>query len=229
MRKGYMNMYHVSVTKVNDMSDSDDACAPPASASVPPASALLVSDILEDYRQVFSSPTRLPPQRPGTHAIPLEDPNALPPFKPVYRLSRPEQAQCMEQIKALLERGHIEPSSSPYGTPVLFIQKKDGSLRICVDYRALKKQIVKNRYPLPRIDDLLDGCQGACIFSSLDLTSGYHQIRIRDEDIPKTAFRTPVDRYEWRVLSFGLTNAPATFQAEQSIQRCDWKVCHGSP
>ena len=92
----------------------------------------------------------------------------MPPFKPVYRLSKPEQAECMEQIKALLEKGHIVPSSSPYAAPILFVPKKDGGLRMCVDYRALNKQTIKNRYPLPRIDDLLRGCQGACIFSSLD-------------------------------------------------------------
>jgi len=171
------------------------------------------SNILKDYNIVFSAPTELPPERPVSHTIPLEDPQALPPFKPVYRLSKPEQAECMEQIKALLEKGHIVPSSSPYGAPILFVQKKDGGLRMCVDYRALNKQTIENRHPLLRIDDLLDGCQGACILSSLDLTSGHHQIGIRDESISKTAFWTPFDYYEWRVLSFGLTSAPATFQA----------------
>ena len=172
MRKGYINMFYVSVIKVKDMSDSDDLAASPASASSKPP-ALLVSDILEDYKVVFSTPTGLLPERPVSHTIPSEDPHALPPFNPVYRLSKPEQTMCQEQITVLLEKGHIEPSSSPYGAPVLFVQKKDGRLFMCVGYRALNKQTVKNRYPLPRID-LLGGCQGACIFSSLDLTSGYH-------------------------------------------------------
>ncbi len=118
------------------------------------------SNILKDYNIVFSAPTELPPERPVSHTIPLEDPQALPPFKPVYRLSKPEQAKCMEQIKALLEKGHIVPSSSPYGAPILFDQKKDGGLRMCVDHRALNKQTIKNRYPLPRIDDLLDEMPG---------------------------------------------------------------------
>ena len=131
----------------------------------------------------------------------------------MYRLNEPEQTECQEQVTALLGKGHIEPSSSPYGAPVVFVQKKVGDSRMYVDYRALHKQTVKNKYPLPRIDDLLDGCQGACIFSSLDLTSGYHQIHICDEEIPKTAFRTPFGHHEWCVLSFGLTSAPATFQA----------------
>jgi hypothetical protein len=111
----------------------------------------------------------------------------------------------------LLEKGFIEPSSSPWGAPILFVAKADGSLRMCVDYRALNKVTQKDRYPLPRIDDLFDQLRGAQFFSSLDLQSGYHQVRISDEDVPKTAFRTPLGHFQWRVLSFGLTNAPATF------------------
>lgn len=113
----------------------------------------------------------------------------------------------------LLAKGWIVPSKSPYGSSILFVQKKDGSLRMCVDYRALNKITIKNRYPLPGIDDLLDRLQGAKVFTSLDLAQGYHQIRITEEDAPKTAFRTPLGHFEYRVLPFGLTNAPATFQS----------------
>jgi transposase InsO family protein len=131
----------------------------------------------------------------------------------MYRLSPKEKAEMESQVKQLLKEGKIEPSSSPYGAPILFVSKKDGSMRMVIDYRALNKITVKNRYPLPRIDDLLDTLAGAKVFSSLDLTSGYHQIRIEPEDVPKTAFRTPLGHFQWKVLSFGLTNAPATFQS----------------
>ena len=154
----------------------------------------------------------LPPDRGIGHVIPLQDPSSEPPFRPTYRLSPLERQEAETQIKALLAAGLIEPSSSLYGAPIIFTDKKDGGLRMCIDYRALNKLTIKNCYPLPRIDDLLDAAQGAKVFTSLDLLSGYHQIRIQPEDVPKTAFRTPLGLFQWKVISFGLTNAPATFQ-----------------
>ncbi|GJR15454.1 putative reverse transcriptase domain-containing protein [Tanacetum coccineum] len=107
--------------------------------------------------------------------------------------------------------GFIRPSTSPWGAPVLFVKKKDGSFRMCIDYQELNKLTVKNRYPLPRINDLFDQLQGSSVYSKIDLRSGYHQLRVRDEDIPKTAFRTRYGHYEFQVMPFGLTNAPAVF------------------
>ncbi|GJR41304.1 putative reverse transcriptase domain-containing protein [Tanacetum coccineum] len=119
--------------------------------------------------------------------------------------------ELAEQLQELTDKGFIRPSSSPWGAPVLFVKKKDGSFRMCIDYRELNKLTVKNRYPLPRIDDLFDQLQGSSIYSKIDLRSGYHQLRVREEDIPKTAFRTRYGHYEFQVMSFGLTNAPAVF------------------
>ncbi|GJU30037.1 putative reverse transcriptase domain-containing protein [Tanacetum coccineum] len=119
--------------------------------------------------------------------------------------------ELSEQLKELSDKGFIRPSSSPWGAPVLFVKKKDGSFRMCIDYRELNKLTVKNRYPLPRIDDLFDQLQGSSVYSKIDLRSGYHQLRVREEDIPKTAFRTRYGHYEFQVMPFGLTNAPAVF------------------
>ncbi|KAJ9506024.1 hypothetical protein QJQ45_002500 [Haematococcus lacustris] len=130
----------------------------------------------------------------------------------MYRLSKPEQEELKKQIKDYLAKGMIEPSSSPYAAPILFVQKKSGELRMCIDYCQLNKLTLRDQYPLPRIDDLFDRLSGCSVFSSLDLQAGYHQIRITPEDVPKTAFRTPEGHFQFKVLSFGLTNAPATFQ-----------------
>jgi hypothetical protein len=115
------------------------------------------------------------------------------------------------QLEELLKKGYIRPSVSPWGAPVLFVKKKDGILRLCIDFRQLNKVTIKNKYPLPRIDDLFDQLKDAKIFSKIDLRSGYHQVRIKEEDINKTAFRTRYGHYEFTVVSFGLSNAPVVF------------------
>jgi hypothetical protein len=111
----------------------------------------------------------------------------------------------------LLDKGYIRPSASPWGAPVIFVPKKDGTQRMCVDYRSLNEVTIKNKYPLPRIDDLFDQLKGACVFSKIDLRSGYHQLKIRATDILKTAFITRYGLYEYTVMSFGLTNALTYF------------------
>jgi Reverse transcriptase (RNA-dependent DNA polymerase). len=122
-----------------------------------------------------------------------------------------ELAEVKRQVDDLLQKGYIRPSSSPWGTPVIFVEKKDHTQRMCVDYRALNDVTIKNKYPLPRIDDLFDQLKGATVFSKIDLRSGYHQLRIKEEDISKTAFTTRYGLFECTVMSFGLTNAPAFF------------------
>lgn len=169
-----------------------------------------IASLREQYADVFEPPKGLPPDRGIEHVIPTL-PDAQPPFMRMYRLSPAELAEVKSQVQDLLERGLIEPSTSTYGAPILFVKKKTGELRM-VDYRALNKLTVKNRYPLPGIDDLFDKLHGAQYFTSLDAASGFHQILLKPKDRPKTASRTPFGHYQFKVLPFGLTNAPATFQ-----------------
>ncbi|KAF5804296.1 putative nucleotidyltransferase, Ribonuclease H [Helianthus annuus] len=152
----------------------------------------------------------LPPDREVEFRIHLL-PGTAPIAKAPYRLAPAEMQELKKQLDELLEKGFIQPSSSPWGAPILFVKKKDGSMRMCIDYRELNKVTIKNRYPLPRIDDLFDQLQGARFFSKIDLRSGYHQLKVQEEDIPKTAFRTRYGHYEFTVMPFGLTNAPAAF------------------
>ena len=153
----------------------------------------------------------LPPHPPFDHSIPLEE-GRMPPFGPIYSLSEKELATLKDYIDSNLQSGFIAPSSSPSGAPILFVKKKDGSLRLCVDYRGLNKITIKNRYPLPLIGELLDRLGQAKFFTKIDLRNAYNQIRIAEGDEWKTAFRTRYGLFEYRVMPFGLTNAPASFQ-----------------
>ena len=158
-----------------------------------------------------SLPAGLPPDR-GDDAMKIEtDPNVEPPVRPVIRLSIAELDELRKQLDELLAKGFIKPSTSPYGAPVLFVKKKDGGLRMCVDYRGLNRITRKNRHPLPRIDELIDRFRGARYFTKLDLLSGYHQQRIFEPHTHKTAFRCRYGHFEFNVVPFGLTNAPASF------------------
>ncbi|KAL0560261.1 hypothetical protein IC582_000661 [Cucumis melo] len=167
--------------------------------------------VVRDYPDVFPAELPgLPPHREVEFSIELE-PGTVPISRAPYRMAPAELKELKVQLQELLDKGFIRPSMSPWGAPVLFVKKKDGSMRLCIDYRELNKVTVKNRYPLPRIDDLFDQLQGATVFFKIDLRSGYHQLRIKDEDVPKTAFRSRYGHYEFIVMSFGLTNAPAVF------------------
>ena len=167
--------------------------------------------IIREFPEVFPDyVSGLPPARQVEFCIDLV-PGANPVAKSPYRLAPSEMQELASQLQELSDKGFIRPSSSPWGAPVLFVKKKDGSFRMCIDYRELNKLTIKNRYPLPRIDDLFDQLQGATYFSKIDFRSGYHQLRVHDEDIPINAFRTRYGHYEFMVMPFGLTNAPAVF------------------
>jgi hypothetical protein len=167
--------------------------------------------VVSEYPDVFSEELPgMPPDLDIEFSIELL-PGTAPISKRPYRMDVKDLVELKKQIKELLEKGFLRPSSSPWGAPVLFVNKKDGSRRMCVDYRSLNEVTIKNKYPLPRIEDLFDQMKGAKIFSKIDLRLGYHQLKIRAEDVPKTAFTTRYGLYEFLVMSFGLTNAPAYF------------------
>ena len=164
-----------------------------------------------EYPEVFPKDLPgLPPQRQVEFSIDLV-PGAAPVAKASYRLAPSEMQELSTQLQELFDKGFNRPSFSPWGAPVLFVKKKDGTFRMCIDYRELNKLTIKNRYPLPRIDDLFDQLQGSSFYSKIDLRSGHHQLRIQEESIPMTAFRTRYGHYEFLVMPFGLTNAPAVF------------------
>nr|GFA30266.1 putative reverse transcriptase domain-containing protein [Tanacetum cinerariifolium] len=176
-------------------------------------SRLTVKDvpIVQDFPEVFPEYfPGLPPARPVEFQIDLI-PGAAPVARAPYRLAPSEMKELSEQLQELSDKRFIRPSSSPWGAPVLFVKKKDGSFRMCIDYKELNKLTIKNRYLLPRIDDLFDQLQGSSIYSKIDLRSGYHQLRVREEAILKTEFRTRYGHYEFHVMPFGLTKAPAVF------------------
>ncbi|KAL4014449.1 hypothetical protein IC575_026651 [Cucumis melo] len=176
-----------------------------------PEVSLSSEPVVREYPDVFPNELPgLPPPREVDFAIELERDTA-PISRAPYRMAPAELKELKVQLQELLDKGFIRPSVSPWGALVLFVKKKDGSMRLCIDYRELNKVTVRNRYPLPRIDDLFDQLQGATVFSKIDLRSGYHQLRIRDSDIPKTTFRSRYGHYKFVVMSFGLTNAPAVF------------------
>ena len=172
-----------------------------------------IAEVLREFSDVFPEdlPTGLPPVRKG-HEFKIDLEDDVPPIhRPLYKLSPLELEEAKKQIEYLLEHEFIRPSESPYGAPVLFVPKKDGGLRFCIDYRWLNKKTIKNRYPLPLPEEMFDRLGGAKVFSKIDLKSGYWQILVRKRDVHKTAFKTRWGLYEYMVMPFGITNAPAQF------------------
>lgn len=191
----------VATIELCSMSDSKELAIP-----------AIAQDLIKTFADVFPDelPDQLPPKRSVDHKNDLES-DSRQSAKACYRMAHSELVELEKQLVDSLRKGFIRPSKSPWGAPVLFVKKKDGSMRLCIDYRALNKMTIKNRYPLPRTDDLLDRLHGAQVFSKLDLRQGYNQIRIHEPDIEKTAFRSRYGHFEYTAMPFGLTNAPATF------------------
>uniref|UniRef100_A0A151UF59 Transposon Ty3-I Gag-Pol polyprotein n=1 Tax=Cajanus cajan TaxID=3821 RepID=A0A151UF59_CAJCA len=191
--------------------DGAECCLLLAAMSVETERVIVDIDVVRDFAEVFPEEVPgLPPTREMEFSIDLV-PGAGPVSVAPYRMAPTELVELKGQLEDLLEKQLVRPSVSPWGAPVLSMKKKDGGSRLCIDYRQLNKLTIKNKYPLPRIDDLMDQLRGASIFSKIDLRSGYHQIRVKEGDIPKTTFRTRYGHYEYVVMPFGVTNAPAVF------------------
>jgi hypothetical protein len=196
-----VQLFQLDITQFLDFPDQNN----PDLSTVP--------EEYHEFAQVFSQEEsdKLPEHRPYDHKIPLQ-PDKTPPYGPIYSLS-PEELKVLRQyLEDNLRKGFIRNSQSPCAAPILFVKKPDGTLRLCVDYRGLNKITVKNRYPLPLINELFDRLRQAKYFTKLDMKDGYHRLRMADGEEWKTAFRTRYGLYEYRVMPFGLCNAPGTFQ-----------------
>jgi hypothetical protein len=182
----------------------------------PPAPTTLAAldDIMEDlilrFSSLFMDPTGMPLAWPHNHHIWLL-PGTLPVAVRPYRYEHAQKVELESQCQELLRQGVIRPHSSVFSAPVILVKKGDDSWRMCVDYRALNRKMIKHKYPIPVLEELLDELRGAIFFTKLDLRSGYHQVRMNDDDVEKTAFRTHEGLFKFLVMPFGLPNAPMTF------------------
>jgi transposase InsO family protein len=220
LRRGQVEELYAVVVQPQSVEQSAAAAkAPCATTAVQACAATVtaedpdVAKLLREYADVFPDklPNELPPARGVEHAIELKPGSRPPPVRPLRQQSAKDSAVIDEFIQKGLASGQLQPSHSPYGSMLVIVKKKDGTPRVCVDYRALNEQTVKNKYPLPLMDELFDRVQGARYFSSIDLRDGFFQILMRKEDREKTAFRTRFGSYEYTVLPMGLCNSPSTF------------------
>jgi hypothetical protein len=175
------------------------------------SACLIVGDLLSEFREVFQEPWKLPPDRPETMEINLVDHYKLPPVRGVGKLSESELELLKAKLIELLDKGFIRPSTSRFSAGILFVKKADGSMRLCIDYRALNDITHKNLCPIPNVTEMRGLLKDAKYFSTVDMKEGYTAIRMKEEDIHKTAFRCRYGHFEYTVIPFGLTNAPAVF------------------
>lgn len=192
-----------------------------AGQSVEEISDPAITVLLQEFQDVFAEPTGLPPERQCDHSIPLKHGTEPPRIRP-YRVPHKQKEEMEKQIQHLLNSSVIQHSKSPYASPAILVRKKDDTWRLCTDFRKLNMHTIKDKFPIPVIEDLLDELHGAKYFTKLDLRSGYHQIRMQPQDVHKTAFRTYFGHFEYLVMPFGLTNAPATFQSLMNTVFAPW-------
>lgn len=195
------------------------------STKIPEERQKQLGDLLRKFKTLFSEPTKLGQAKVPPH--PIHTSTARPIATRQYRYSQPENEEIAQQVKSMLDKDVIQPSTSPWSAPVVLAKKKDGTWRFCIDYRALNNITLRDMYPLPRIDDALDALQGAKYFTTLDAWSGYWQIGLREEDKEKTAFSTRDGHYQFNVMPFGLVNAPGSFQRAMNLilHNLTWKTC----